>query len=299
MPNPAPHRSEDPRPSPQAAVPKAAARVWDFGETPSREQLDVVVRELKEWQRDHPDRDAQGYYDRLQRACSWLAKARTASDPEARFVFSWIALNALCGVRRVVFDTSWWKTEESSLPSVREHKRDDDVPRELEWFLWRICDLDVDQQILRSVIEDHWDDVKMILRTPYLMPKYWAWRSRTENDFEGWGKSSERTVKDAIGPSVDREKMYRALREITVWRLRTLRNQLFHGSATDTHSKRRDSGESELEAGERLLGELVWAFLRLLATESGRAKYWPPIPYPRARSAQHQPFDNSWLPTTR
>ncbi len=78
MPDPAPHRSEDPRPSPQAPVPKAVAWILDFGKTPSRKQLDDVVQDLKKWQKDHSDRDAQGYYDRLQRACSSLAKRYTA-----------------------------------------------------------------------------------------------------------------------------------------------------------------------------------------------------------------------------
>lgn len=184
-----------------------------------------------------------------------------------------------------------------SCPGLAKQQYNDQVPSELEWYLWRICGLDVDRRVLRNVIKDNWGDVKMILRTRYLMPKYWAWRTRMEDDFEGWGKSSERTVMDAIGPLLSREKTYRALCEIIVWRLRVLRNQLFHGCATDTHSKRRAAGESELDAGWRLLGELVWAFLRLMATEVGRTSYWPPIPYPRARSPQHHPFDNSWLPT--
>ena len=128
---------------------------------------------------------------------------------------------------------------------------------------------------------------------------YWTWKSQTETELERLGISGERTVKAAIGLNLSRENTYRALQEIIVWRLRTLRNQLFHGCATDTYSKRRDSGESELEAGGRLLEALVWSFLRLMTTESSRVMYWPPIPYPRVRSAQHQPFNNSWLPTIK
>lgn len=159
--------------------------------------------------------------------------------------------------------------------------------------------LDVGGRILRNVIEDHWSDVKTILRTRYLLSDHWTFKLWTEAEFERRANSSERTVKGAIGPVFSPRTMYPALCEITIWRLRTLRNQLFHGCATDTHSKRQDSGESELEAGGRLLGELIGAFLRMMAADSGRAEYWPPIPYPRARSAQHQPFDDSWLPTGR
>src|SRR2546425_917748 len=227
MPEPALQRTQDSRRSPQAAAPEVLARTLDRHEMPTAAQLDHVVVELKKWQKDHADRDAQGYYDRLQRACSWLTKAKRASDPEAGFVFSWIALNALYGVRPEILRTDWWKSEEGSRPPLDEQQYDDQAPRELEWFLWRICDLDVDRRVLRSVIEDHWDDTKTILRTRYLMSRYWAWKWRTEDEFERRGDSGERTVKDAIGLVFSREKMYRALCEITVWRLRTLRNQLF------------------------------------------------------------------------
>jgi len=269
--------------------------VFALHEIPSSRQLDRAVFALKELRQYQAGTWGQGYYDRLQRACSWLAKGKSVSDPEAGFVFSWIALNALSGVRSETYETEWWIWEGELRPRLVKQQYGDQTPRELEWYLWRICGLDVDGRVLRNVIKDNWSDVKMILRTRYLMQKYWALRSQTD-ELKRQSKSSEGTVRDAIGSLVDREKMYWALCEIIVWRLRVLRNQLFHGCATDTHSKRRAAGESELDAGWRLLGELVWAFLRLMATEVGRTSYWPPIPYPRVGSLQHHPFDNSWLP---
>lgn len=284
--------SEDSRPP----LPKVFARY----EMPSPAELDEAVVELKMLQKRHSDAKWQGYYDRLQRGCSWLAKAkRSASGPEAGFIFSWIALNALCGVRPEVLKTEWWRSEAKSRPSLHEQQYDDETPRELEWFLWRVCGLDINGGVLRDVIKDCWSDVKTILRTRYLMSNFWAWKWRTEDEIERWKGLSERKVKDATGQVFDREKMYRALCELIVWRMRTLRNQPFHGCTTDIHSKRREAGESELEASFRLLGQLVWAFLALMATESGYTRYWPPIPYPRAGSAQHQPFNFSWLPAMR
>ena len=162
--------------------------------------------------------------------------------------------------------------------------------------MWRVCGLDLGQGILKRVIEAHLGDIKMVLRTEYLMPNYWSWKWRVKEDIEEWKKFSRAAVERVISSSSNREATYRALIEILAWRLRTLRNQLFHGCATDSHSRRRATGESELEAGSRLLEELIWAFLGLVASESGRARYWPPIPYPRAGSAQHKQFDPSWLP---
>ena len=128
------------------------------------------------------------------------------------------------------------------------------------------------------------------------MSAFWSWKWQGETVLERWEKSGARTLREAIDHTGDRERMYRGLREIVVWRLRVLRNQIFHGCATDTHSKRSAAGESELEAGSRLLGELVWSFLKLMVTGAGRRSYWPLIPFPRAGSAQHQRFDASWLP---
>lgn len=278
-------------------MPKLLSEVFARYKKPSPKELGQVVHEIKRLQQHQGNTGSQGYYDRLQRASSWLAKAKqTVGDPEAKFIFLWIALNALCGVRHDVLKTVWWRNEERSRRIPNKQQGDDEVLRELEWFLWRVCNLDGAERILRSVIEDHWPDVETVLRARYIMSYYWHGCWQTNEDIDKQKKSSIRIVKDAISLVSNSEKMYWALGEIIIWRLRTLRNQLFHGCATDTHSKRRAAGESELEAGSRLLEELIWAFLVLMAGESGHARYWPPCPYPRAGSAQHQPFDASWLP---
>ena len=278
-------------------MPKLLSEVFTRYKKPSPKELGQVVDEIKRLQRHQGTTRSQGYYDRLQRASSWLAKAKKiVDDPESKFIFLWIALNALGGVRHEVLKTGWWRNEERSRHSLNKQQSDDKVLLELEWFLWRVCSLDSAERALRSVIEDHWPDVETVLRARYIMSYYWHGNWQTEEDIDKRKKSSIRIVKDAISLGSDREKMYRALGEIIIWRLRTLRNQLFHGCATDTHSKRRAAGESELEAGSRLLEELIWAFLVLMAGESESARYWPPCPYPRAGSAQHQPFDASWLP---
>ncbi len=281
-------------------LPGALGPMFDRDEMPHVAQLDQIVVELKKWQKIHADSRAQGYYDRVQRACSWLAKAKKASDPEAGFIFSWIALNALCGVRPETIKTDWWKREERSCPPLNEQQGDEQGPRQLEWFLWRICSLDIGSGILRRVIEDegNWKNAKTILETCYLMSTFWSWKWQREKELTDLTTRSKSIVENAIGVGRDRKAVYFGLCEIIVWRLRVLRNQLLHGCATDTHSKRRDAGASELEAGWRLLRELVWAFLRLMAAEAARTLYWPPIPYPRASSAQHQRFDQAWFPAT-
>ena len=278
-------------------ITKALADVFSRSETPNPEELEQVVVELKKQHRKYSDTKTQGFYDRLQRACSWLAKAkRIAVNPEAEFIFVWIALNALCGVRQEVLKEEWWKNEQRLHPAFR-YPRTERVLGEMEWFLWRIAGLDNGGKILRDVGMRRLKDVKTVIQKKYLMPDFWSWKRRTEEDIKQGIKLSERQVKELIGSNlrVGREQLYKALSEIILWRLRMLRNQLFHGCATDTHSKRRAAGKSELEAGTRILIDMVWAFITLMATEPGRTIYWPPIPFPRADSPQHQRFDPSWL----
>src|SRR5437899_3666126 len=146
-------RAGDSQLSVQVAVPDAVAQTLDRHDMPTAQQLDHLVVELKKWQKERGDRKAQGYYDRLQRACSWLAKAKRASDPESRLVFSWIALNALYGIRPEVIKTDWWNSEKRSLPGLEDQQYDHQVSGELDWILWRICGLDVGCRTLRSLIE--------------------------------------------------------------------------------------------------------------------------------------------------
>jgi len=263
---------------------------------PNPAELEQVVVELKKQPKHYSDDKTQGYYDRLQRACSWLAKAkRIAVNPEAEFIFAWIALNALCGVRKEVLTTEWWEKEQKSHPAFRRPQKYR-VLAELEWFLWHITSLDIDN-LLRDVIKRRFSDLKTVVRTRFLMPDFWNWKCRTKEDIKNAADDSERRIRDFISESsvFDQEKLYWVLSEVINGRLRILRNQLFHGCATDTHSKRHDAGGGELGAGTRILTDMIWAFITLMTTESERASYWPPIPFPRADSPQHQQFDVSWM----
>lgn len=276
-------------------ITNSLAEVFSRNEMPNPAELEQVVVELKKLHKHYTNTN-QGYYDRLQRGCSWLGNAkRLAVNPEAEFAFAWIALNALCGVRQEVFTTPWWEKEQKLHPAFRCPQKNR-ILKELEWFLWHITSLDIDN-LLRDVIKRRFSDVKTVVRSRYLMPDFWTWNRRTEEDIKKATDMSEKRIRNFIGGSsvFDHEKLYWFFSEIIIGRLRILRNQLLHGCATDTHSKRRDAGGGELGAGTRILTDMIWAFINLMTTEPGRALYWPPIPFPRADSPQHQQFNSSWL----
>ena len=65
-------------------------------------------------------------------------------------------------------------------------------------------------------------------------------------------------------------------------RLLLLRNQIFHGSSTDRHSRNRDS----LRSGTAILEELVPIMIVVMEAH-GSDKSWPAIPFPRDGSPQN------------
>ena len=70
------------------------------GRREAAERLERMVLALRAMERE---RETQSYLDRRQRGSSWLAKSYrvvNSNDIESRFIFSWIALNALFGAPR-------------------------------------------------------------------------------------------------------------------------------------------------------------------------------------------------------
>lgn len=72
-------------------------------------------------------------------------------------------------------------------------------------------------------------------------------------------------------------------------RLKTLRNQLIHGAATNRHTKRRANpqGEALFARQADLLEELVGACIEIMENVN-EASVWPCIPDPRYESVWHR-----------
>lgn len=219
----------------------------------------------------------QSYLDRLQRGYSWLWKAYAIpdesddSDVEARFLFAWIAFNALYGVRRD------WRIKAQSVDSGRATAGITD----LEWFLRTIGRLDTGEGRIVDFLRQNQDDVKSVVEDPFLVEAYWRW------DQESTDRRKRQDLKAVTEPS-SRRSLNRCLRIVFVWRLRTLRNLLMHGASTNRYSKRRETeeGKRSLAAAARLLERGVGCFLVVL--EDADQRRWPPTEGPRAGSPLHQ-----------
>jgi hypothetical protein len=219
----------------------------------------------------------QSYYDRLQRSYSWLWKAYNVedeSDLEARFLFAWVAFNALYGVNR-----DWLKR----LQPKRDPKEQATLGvTDLKWFLWKIANADSGEDRIVDLLRRNLPDVEIVVKDPFLQEAYWEWNDK---------KADQRKHKDhaAITKSLGPKTLYECLRILFVWRLRTLRNLLMHGSSTNRYSKRRETeeGERSLAAAVRLTEICVGGFLAVM--EDDTPHKWHPTEAPRFGSPLHGP----------
>lgn len=237
--------------------------------------LEKRVLELRAVERDGVN---QSYLDRLQRGHSWLWKACAIrdgaddSDIEARFLFAWIAFNALYGVRRDCLDRIRPRSPESGRPTPGV--------TDLEWFLWKIGRFEAGRNRIVDFLHHNLTDVKRVVKDPFLVEAYWRW------DQESTDRKKRKDLKDVTEP-ISHRTLDKCLRIVFVWRLRTLRNLFVHGASTNRYSKRRETeeGKKSLGAATRLLERGVACFLAVM--EEGDRRGWLPTEGPRAGSPLH------------
>jgi hypothetical protein len=213
----------------------------------------------------------QGYYDRLQRAKSWVARAEACAtldwdDDHGQFVFYWIALSALCGA----VDPAALDRGRPDKGTRRRVSYSDDDPA---WFLGKICELD-GEGIIRAALEAVKPQADNLLRDKFLVDLYWRKASPGRAE-RRWRREHDEAQQRFGDGHLDRY-LVSLLR-----RMRVLRNQVFHGAATDRISK----GKPSVSRAVRVLQSLLPAFLSV-AQKHGKETEWPLIPYPRRGSPQ-------------
>src|SRR5947199_368838 len=92
----------------------------------------------------------QNWQIRVHRSISWLKRSSqfTADQPEARFLYLWIAFNCLY---------SCWNAERNA-PDVDSYSRED--------FIRRVCDMDV--KAIEMMLRQHRGLVNKLLSNPFL-----------------------------------------------------------------------------------------------------------------------------------
>ena len=189
---------------------------------------------------------------RVRRALSWLERAeREPDDPDAAFIFNWIAFNA-----------AYAKDRPRALESAeRDHF--------LEFFN-TILSLDSNHTIYDAIWNRFSGPIRLLLDNKFVFQPFWSHHAgRGYDNWEHLFEDSNRRVRQALA-AVDTPVILSTLFD----RLYVLRIQLMHGGATWRSSVNRD----QVQDGARILGFLVPLFVGLML--SNPDVDWGPADYP-------------------
>ena len=196
------------------------------------------------------DPGQRSYQIRTHRCVSWMLRLeQVANDqPEARFLYAWIALNCLY---------SRW--------NHKDNEPDRDGPSRRDW-LARVCQLDA--RTITDCLRRHRSLVKKVLQNPYLSQTFW--RDPHHPKAKGWAAEDanylDRNLRDG--------NVARVLTQV-VDRLFVLRGQIIHGSSSGGSRLNRKSLNDCQRLLESMLPSLAWVFI-----EHGSDVEWPDVCYP-------------------
>ena len=197
---------------------------------------------------------------RIHRAIRWLKRAEKESDdPDAAFIFYWIAFNAMYA---------------EYLPTARAQWESESFRA----FFEKITRVDERNTIRDRVFDNLKDTILSLTGNPYVFRPYWNHYHKVEDSggshYGYWVDALEESKKSvklrlAVGHTAD-------VLETLFDRLYVLRNQLIHGGATWNSSVNRQ----QVEDGAMVMSFLVPAVIDLLIDNPGKfngpAHYPPP-----------------------
>ncbi len=190
---------------------------------------------------------------RLYRALSWLKRAeQEADDEDARFIFTWIALNAAYS---------------NEIPQRMRFSE----TRLFSHFLTLLVERDQEQRLYQIVWNDFSGAIRLFLNNKYVYQPFWDFQKGETSEAQ-WRQKFERSKASAhraLG-KMDTRKVLMVIFE----RLYVLRNQLFHGSATWNSSKNRE----QLRDGLAILEQLVPAIIDIMLQNANQV--WGEPRYP-------------------
>ncbi len=179
---------------------------------------------------------------RIHRAISWIDRSRQeADDPDARFIFCWIAFNAAYAED---------EPPRAGQAGRRERGR-------FEKFFRQIHRLDDAHRVYHAIWQRFCDPIRRLLYNHYVFQPFWDFQ-RGVAGHEGWERwfeaSKKRVNKDLSAQNTP------AILATLFDRLYVLRNQLLHGGATWRSGRNRE----QVSDGAQILGFLVPLFLDLM-----------------------------------
>lgn len=194
--------------------------------------------ELRERFRAIPATDTpDSWRVRLHRALSWLGRAESEpGDPDARFLFLWIALNA------------------AYAREVGQSERERELVRE---FLTRLVKLDTDGQLHAALFGQFSGPIRTLIENKHVYQPFWTAQQAWDAS-ESWRDGFEAGKRAALQALMAKDTA--KVLAIVFDRLYVLRNQLVHGGATWNSSVNRQ----QVRDGAAILGTLLPVLLELV-----------------------------------
>ena len=183
------------------------------------------------------DNQPEGLRVRIHRAISWLARAeRETDDPDAAFIFLWIALNAAYAHE--------FGFEERELVQIRR-------------FIAVLVEHDREQRLHAVLFRQFSGPIRTLIDNRFVYEPFW--RALREHDGSGrWEQQFSDSREIAMRAVL--EKRVDILLQVILDRLYMLRNQLVHGGTTWASTVNR----AQLRDGVAILGTLVPVILVLM-----------------------------------
>ncbi|WP_025769793.1 HEPN domain-containing protein [Thioalkalivibrio sp. HK1] len=233
-------------------------------ETETADESKALRSKFQEIESDIPHRIAL----RLHRSLRWLGRSeaepkdgpndkdlRFGDGLDARFVFLWIAFNAVyADVEYVDNDTPEKKVQEKYFNELIRH--------------------DKGRRIYDAIWSKFSESIRRLMNNRYVFARYWHYKHGSENcsDWEEKMDKERKIFHRAIG-NIDTSTVL----QMIFRRLYVLRNQLIHGGATWNSSKNRE----QVHDGVAILGFLVPIFIDIMIDnpegEWGDRPHYPPI----------------------
>ena len=203
---------------------------------------------------------------RMRRAISWLGRAKKetndpdAADPDAAFIFYWIAFNAAYAA-----DIG---------ADFQSYERDDRKERNrFQDYFQRIISLDEDGLIYDTIDSRFHQSIRQLLNNQFVFQPFWNFHNRVSS-YENWEQRFAREKRE-IGRALERDDGAVTILNTLFDRLYTLRNQLVHGGATWNS----DVNRHQVRDGAEIMAFLVPVFIDLML-EHPEIDWGPPY-YPR------------------
>lgn len=206
---------------------------------------------LKARQRAERGAHSESVALRTHRALSWLGRAEAETkDPDARFVFLWIAFNAAYATEKID-------------PEMTEK-------RHFQSFLKTLLHLDTQGRIGYLVWQEFTGSIRLLLVNRYVCADFWR-HQKGELTAGEWNTRFRKTRRDAE-LALGANNTLGVLGAV-MSRLYVMRNQLMHGGATWNSQVNR----AQVRDCANLLGKLVPAVIEIMLDHPdhdwGRASY--------------------------